>query len=107
VEAFLAGLLAGLGVAVPLGAVGVLLVQEGVTRGWRPAAAGATGVALVDGAYALVAVVAGTAISSALAGRERAIQVVGAVVLLAVGAKRTTPPRSSRLLRRCCGASSR
>jgi arginine exporter protein ArgO len=84
VEAFLAGLLAGLGVAVPLGAVGVLLVQEGVTRGWRPAAAGATGVALVDGAYALVAVVAGTAISSALAGRERAIQVVGAVVLLAV-----------------------
>jgi arginine exporter protein ArgO len=87
VEAFLAGLLAGLGVAVPLGAVGVLLVQEGVTRGWRPAAAGATGVALVDGGYALVAVVAGTAVSSALAGRERAIQVVGAVVLLAVVAR--------------------
>jgi arginine exporter protein ArgO len=84
VEAFLAGMLAGLGVAVPLGAVGVLLVQEGVTRGWRPAAAGATGVALVDGGYALVAVVAGTAVSSALAGRERAIQLVGAAVLLAV-----------------------
>jgi arginine exporter protein ArgO len=84
VEAFLAGLLAGLGVAVPLGAIGVLLVQEGVTRGWRAAAAGATGVALVDGGYALVAVVAGAAVSSALAGWERVIQVVGAVVLLAV-----------------------
>ena len=83
-EAFGTGVLAGLGVAVPLGAVGVLLIQEGVTRGWRPAAAGATGVALVDGGYAVLAVAAGAAVSHALAGRERAIQVIGAVVLLAV-----------------------
>jgi arginine exporter protein ArgO len=82
-----AGALAGLGVALPLGAVGVLIVQEGIAGGWRPAAAAGTGVALVDGAYAVVAVAAGTAVTRALEGRERAVQVVGAVVLVAVAAR--------------------
>ncbi len=84
---FIAGLVAGLAIAIPLGAIGVLLVQEGVTRGWRPAAAGATGVALVDFAYACVAVVAGAAVADALTGRIRAVQLVGAVVLTAVAVR--------------------
>jgi arginine exporter protein ArgO len=82
-----AGALAGLGVALPLGAVGVLVVQEGITGGWRPAAAAGTGVALVDGAYAAVAVAAGAAVTRALEGRERGVQIVGAVVLVAVAAR--------------------
>ncbi len=86
-HALLAGALAGLGVALPLGAIGVLLLQEGVAHGWRPAAAGATGVAVVDLAYAAVAVAAGTAIAQALAGHERAVGQVGAVVLLAVAGR--------------------
>lgn len=81
---FLAGALAGFGVAVPLGAIGVLLVQEGITNGWRSAAAGGTGVALVDLAYAAVAVTAGSALTRLLEGRERAIELVGAAVLIAV-----------------------
>lgn len=83
-DAFGAGALAGIGVALPLGAIGVLLVQEGMLRGWRPAAAGATGVALVDGVYAAVALAAGTVVTQLLAGRERAVQLVGAAVLVAV-----------------------
>src|SRR3954469_5919167 len=82
--AFGAGALAGLGVALPLGAIGVLLVREGITGGWRPAFAAGTGVALVDGAYAAGAVALGTAVTGVLAGRERAVQLVGAVVLVAV-----------------------
>jgi arginine exporter protein ArgO len=85
--ALLAGVVAGLGVAMPLGAIGVLLVQEGIVRGWRPAAAGATGVALVDFGYAAVAVVAGTAVSGALAGHEQPVRRVGAVVLLLVAGR--------------------
>jgi len=85
--ALLAGVIAGLGVAMPLGAIGVLLVQEGITRGWRPAAAGATGVALVDFGYAAAAVLAGTLVSGALAGHERPVRRVGAVVLLLVAAR--------------------
>ena len=82
-----AGALAGLGVALPLGAIGVLIVQEGITGGWRPAAAAGTGVALVDGAYAALAVAAGAAVTGALIGRERIVQVVGAIVLVAVAGR--------------------
>jgi arginine exporter protein ArgO len=85
--ALLAGVVAGLGVAMPLGAIGVLLVQEGILRGWRPAAAGATGVALVDLGYAASAVAAGTLVSDALEGHERPVRRVGAVVLLLVAAR--------------------
>ena len=87
VDALGAGALAGLGVALPLGAVGVLIVQEGISGGWRPASAAATGVALVDGAYAVVAVAAGAAVTTALTGVERTVQLVGAAVLLAVAAR--------------------
>ena len=111
-DALGAGALAGLGVALPLGAVGVLIVQEGISGGWRPASAAATGVALVDGAYAAAAVAAGAAVTTALAGLERAVQLVGAVVLLAVAVRgllglrtpaRTTPGApvpGARVLRR-------
>ena len=110
VDALGAGALAGLGVALPLGAIGVLIVQEGIIGGWRPASAAATGVALVDGAYAVVAVAAGAAVTTALTGFERPVQLVGAAVLLAVAVRgllalRTPPERGptvpqARVLRR-------
>jgi arginine exporter protein ArgO len=87
VPALGAGVLAGLGVALPFGAVSVLILQQGITGGWRPAAAAGTGVAIVDGSYAAVAVAAGTAITAVLDGRERYVQVVGAVVLAAVAVR--------------------
>jgi arginine exporter protein ArgO len=108
-----AGTLAGLGVALPLGAIGVLIVQEGITGGWRPAFAAGTGVALVDGAYAALAVVAGAAVTGVLTGRERVVQLVGAVVLVAVAVRGLLalrrPPEAggpvphSRVLRRFVG----
>ena len=78
------GALVGLGVAMPLGAIGVLLLQTGVARGFRAAAAGGLGVATVDLAYAVVAVFAGAAVAGALDGHERAVRVVSALVLGAV-----------------------
>jgi threonine/homoserine/homoserine lactone efflux protein len=108
-----AGALAGLGVALPLGAIGVLIVQEGITGGWRPAFAAGTGVALVDGAYAALAVAAGAAVTGVLTGRERIVQLVGAVVLVAVAARGLLalrrpaevgrPVPHSRVLRRFVG----
>ena len=83
-HAFLAGALAGIGVALPLGAIGVLIVGEGLHNGWRPAAAAATGVALVDLAYAAVAVAAGTAVTRTLDGRTSVVRLVGAAVLVVV-----------------------
>jgi arginine exporter protein ArgO len=79
--ALLAGVAAGLGVALPLGAIGVLLVQEGMSRGRRAALSAANGVATVDLAYAGVAVLAGGAVAQALIGREGLVRWAGAVVL--------------------------
>ena len=82
--AAVAGVIAGAAVALPLGAIGVLLVQEAVTVGRRTASAGALGVGLVDTVYAAVALLAGSSVSQALAGHERVVQLTGAVLLTAV-----------------------
>lgn len=81
---FAAGLAAGLGIALPLGAIGVLILREGVERGIRAAGVAALAVASVDFAYALVAVVVGERIADALSGVERLVQVVGALALTVV-----------------------
>ncbi|RAJ44861.1 LysE type translocator [Kitasatospora sp. SolWspMP-SS2h] len=80
-----AGALAGLGVALPLGAIGVLLLQEG-RRGWAPAAGAATAVATVDGAYAAAAVLAGPQVATLLAGHETAVRAASALLLAAIAA---------------------
>lgn len=85
--AALVGVAAGLGVAVPLGAVGVLLVRTGLTGGWRPAAAGALGVAGVDLGYAALAVLVGSSVAGLLAGREREVRVLGGLVLGAIATR--------------------
>ena len=81
---FAAGLAAGLGIALPLGAIGVLILREGVERGIRAAAVAALAVASVDFGYALLAVVVGERIAEALAGVERMVQLVGALALTVV-----------------------
>jgi arginine exporter protein ArgO len=82
--ALVAGLVAGYGIAMPLGAIGVLIVHEGVIRGWRSAAAAASGTALVDLGYVCLALAAGVAVTQRLQGWTRTIQLVGALVLVAV-----------------------
>jgi arginine exporter protein ArgO len=82
--ALVAGVVAGYGIAMPLGAIGVLIVHEGLTRGWRWASAAASGTALVDLGYVSVALVAGAALTDRLQGHTRTIQLVGALVLVAV-----------------------
>ncbi|MFF2044186.1 lysine transporter LysE [Kitasatospora sp. NPDC058170] len=80
VGATASGVLAGLGVAVPLGAVGVLLLEEG-RRGWRSAASAASAVALVDMVYAGLATAFGARLAQALAGWEVWARAGSAVVL--------------------------
>lgn len=90
-----AGLAAGLAVAIPLGAIGVLLVQEGTTRGWRRGAPAAAAVATVDTAYSLGAVVAGAALAPLVEGISPWPQVVGGLLLVALAARGLLRLRSS------------
>ncbi|MFG3055182.1 LysE family transporter [Kitasatospora sp. NPDC048239] len=80
VGATASGVLAGLGVAVPLGAVGVLLLEEG-RRGWRSAVSAASAVALVDMVYAGLATAFGARLAQALEGWEAWARAGSAVVL--------------------------
>jgi arginine exporter protein ArgO len=110
-NALAAGIVAGLAVAIPLGAIGVLIVDLGVHGGFRPAFLAGLGTALADGLYATVAAVAGLAVGAWLAPAERAIAFAAAGVLAAVAvyglialrrapAARALPPADHRLVAR-------
>lgn len=79
----LSGLVAGWGVAVPLGAIGVLVVDLGMRAGFRRASAAAAAVATADLLYAGVAAGAGSAAAGLLGPHERALR-LGAAAVLAV-----------------------
>ena len=83
---FLVGALAGLGVAMPLGAIGVLLVREGMRAGFRIAAAGALAVALVDTAYCVLAVTVGAVAAPWIESLGTAPTIVAGLVLIVLGA---------------------
>jgi len=83
-EPLVAGLVAGWGVAIPLGAIGVMVVDLGMRGGFRPAAAAAAGVATADFLYAAVAAAAGAAVASVLAPHEHALRLLSAAVLAVV-----------------------
>lgn len=84
--AFLEGALAGFGIAIPVGAIGVLLVDLAMRRGFKPAAAAGAGVATADFVYALVAVLVGGAVAGAVDSFQDTLRIVSAIVLLGVAA---------------------
>ncbi|MET0933650.1 MAG: hypothetical protein ABWX56_08050 [Mycetocola sp.] len=82
---FVIGALAGLGVAMPLGAIGVLLIREGVVTGFRRAAAGAIAVGLIDTAYCVLAVTVGALAASWIEELGAVPVLVSGTVLVALG----------------------
>src|SRR5215203_6283215 len=83
-DALISGLIAGWGVAVPLGAIGVLLVDLGMRAGFRRAAPAAVAVATADLLYAAVAAAVGTAAAKLLEPHEHALKLIAAGVLAGV-----------------------
>ncbi|ADG80666.1 Lysine exporter protein (LYSE/YGGA) OS=Tsukamurella paurometabola (strain ATCC 8368 / DSM /CCUG 35730 / CIP 100753 / JCM 10117 / KCTC 9821 / NBRC 16120/ NCIMB 702349 / NCTC 13040) OX=521096 GN=Tpau_4097 PE=4 SV=1 [Tsukamurella paurometabola] len=86
ISTFGAGILAGLGATVPIGAIGVLLLKEGNDRGWRRGAPAACGVGLADFLYCVVALAAGTVVAPVVERWGRWPAAVGGVLLLVVAA---------------------
>ncbi|WP_062516538.1 LysE family transporter [Demequina gelatinilytica] len=80
-----AGFVAGLAVAMPLGAIGVLILRESMVGGLRTGLAAAAGVATVDLAYCAVAVGFGAAAAEVLAPWSRTIAVASGVVIIGIG----------------------
>ncbi|HEX5407344.1 MAG TPA: lysine transporter LysE, partial [Pseudonocardiaceae bacterium] len=82
-----AGLLAGYGVAIPVGAIGALLISLTVRTSLRVGVAAGFGVATVDGGYALVAVLFGGALGDVLARVAGPMRWAAAVVLVVIAAR--------------------
>ncbi|MFY1656326.1 LysE family transporter [Micromonospora sp. WMMD1274] len=82
--AFLAGLVAGYGVAIPVGAIAILILGLSARTSFRVGAAAALGVATADGLYAAVAALGGAAVASGLAPFAGPLRLVAAGVLLAL-----------------------
>lgn len=90
-----AGVLAGLGLAMPLGAVATLLMMEGLVSGFRVAATGAAGIASVDTIYCGLAMSMGAVLAPAIAARRDAFLVVSGSVLIALGVRQMWGSRSA------------
>ncbi|MET9731097.1 LysE family transporter [Streptomyces sp. NPDC006458] len=84
--ALLAGLVAGYGIAIPVGAVGTYLVSLTARTTLRTGAAAALGVASADGLYALCAVLGGSALAALLRPVLEPLRWLSVLVLLALAA---------------------
>ncbi|MBM7076466.1 LysE family transporter [Micromonospora humida] len=80
-----AGFAAGLGVAMPLGAIGVLIVREGMLGGHRSGLAAAFGVATVDTLYCLGALLTGAALAPVIASWGDAPRYLSGLVIVGLG----------------------
>jgi arginine exporter protein ArgO len=87
VDAFLSGAIAGYGIAIPVGAIAVLIIEAGLRRGFRIAAAAGAGAAAADGLYAAIAAVSGAALATLLAPYRTPLQLLAVAVLAFLGAR--------------------
>ena len=95
--ALIAGLAAGLAVAVQFGAVSLLLVETAVAGGPRAGIAAGMGVATVDLLFAAAAAAAGGAAGAVLAEHEAEVRVAAAILLAAIAVQGLVMMRAERV----------
>jgi arginine exporter protein ArgO len=86
-DALLSGLLAGYGVAIPVGAIGVLIMGLAARTSLAVGAGAGLGVATADGLYALLAVAGGAAVSGLVRPVATPLRWVALAVLLGLAAR--------------------
>lgn len=84
-NAFWQGVIAGYGIAIPVGAIAVLIIDLALRRGFRPGFAAGAGAASADWIYAGLAVAAGTALALALRPFALSLALASGGVLVALG----------------------
>ena len=83
------GILAGLGIAVPVGPIAVLLVDLSTRRGFTHALPAAIGTASADLTYAAVAAAVGLAVADTVGSFAGPLRAISVVALLAIVVIRT------------------
>lgn len=85
-DPFFTGVLAGYGIAIPVGAIALLIIETGIRRGFPVALAAGAGAATADLVYAGAAVVSGTAIISLVSTVEEPLRLASGVLLTGIAA---------------------
>ncbi|HEX9863440.1 MAG TPA: LysE family transporter [Acidimicrobiia bacterium] len=83
-EPLLTGVLAGYGIAIPVGAISILIVDVGLKHGFRPAFFAGAGAATADFLYAGLAVMGGAALAGAIGAVDDALRIISALVLVLI-----------------------
>lgn len=83
-EAAIAGAVAGYAIAIPVGAIAVLILHLAISQGFRPALAAAFGAASADLIYASAAMVIGSAAAPIIATYQTPLRLVAALFLVAL-----------------------
>jgi threonine/homoserine/homoserine lactone efflux protein len=86
-EAFLLGMAAAYGIAIPVGPIAVLILRTGVGRGLRAAAAAGAGAATADLIFATSAMVFGAAASGFLAPALPVLRFIAAAALAVIAVR--------------------
>jgi arginine exporter protein ArgO len=81
---FVAGVFAGYGVAIPVGAIAILIIDTALRRGPGPGLAAGAGAATADGVYALIAALAGAAVAALIAPVAVELRILSVVVLVVI-----------------------
>jgi arginine exporter protein ArgO len=94
-DAFMTGVAAGYGIAIPVGAIAILIMDVGIRRGFGSALSAGAGAATADLLYAALAVVGGATLASRVEAIGDPLRVVSGIVLLVIaviGLVRTRQP---------------
>jgi threonine/homoserine/homoserine lactone efflux protein len=84
---FLVGVVAGYGIAIPVGAIAMLIVQVGIRCGFRCAASAGAGAATADLLYAVLAVTGGAALAASVESLGEPLRWVSAGVLVLIAVR--------------------
>jgi arginine exporter protein ArgO len=84
-SAFWEGVLAGYGIAIPVGAIAILIIDMGLRRGFGLGFMAGAGAATADFLYASLAAIAGGALAGLLAPLAPALRIASALVLFGLG----------------------
>lgn len=83
-RAFITGAVAGYGIAIPVGAIAILIMDVGIRRGFWPAFWAGAGAATADFLYSALAVLGGTALAAAIEPIGTSLQLVSGLVLIVI-----------------------
>jgi arginine exporter protein ArgO len=86
-NSFISGALAGFAIAIPVGAIAILILETGLQRGFWHAFAAGSGAATADLIYATIAATLGTLVAQYLEPIAPFLKIVSAAFLIVLGAR--------------------